>query len=87
MVTKFVFRQDFFGFFKNGQKKCPKLKIPNTFGKRKSLKYNKFLDLLKENQVYFRKIIKANDIKKPDYFNYTITRDNLECFICCIQLL
>ena len=42
MVTKFDFLQDFFGFSKNGQKKCPKLKTQNTFGKRKSLKYNKF---------------------------------------------
>jgi hypothetical protein len=41
MVTKVVFLQDFFGFSKNGQKKCPKLKTQNTFWKRKSLKYNK----------------------------------------------
>jgi hypothetical protein len=41
MVTKLVFPQDLFGFLKNGQKKCPKLKSQNTFGKRKSLKYNK----------------------------------------------
>jgi hypothetical protein len=48
MVTKFIFYQDFFGFSKNGQKKCPKLKIPNTFGKIKSLKYNKSPKQLKE---------------------------------------
>jgi len=48
MVTKFIFLQDFFGFSKNGQKKCPKMKNPNTFGKEKSLKYNKFPKLLKE---------------------------------------
>ena len=77
MVTKFVFRQDFFGFFKNGQKKCPKLKIPNTFGKRKSLKYNKFPKQLKENQLYFRKIIKANDIKVTYKLNQTIIHNNL----------
>jgi hypothetical protein len=47
MVTKFSFLQDFFGFSKNGQKKCPKLKTQNTFGKKKSLKYNKFPKLLK----------------------------------------
>ena len=34
MVTKVIFLQDLFGFSKNGQKKCPKLKIPNTFGKK-----------------------------------------------------
>jgi hypothetical protein len=49
MVTKIVFCQDFFGFFKNGQKKCPKLKTENTFGKRKSLKYNKSSKRLKHN--------------------------------------
>jgi len=48
MVTKFLFLQDFLGFSKNGQKKCPKLKTPNTFGKIKSLKYNKFTEQLKE---------------------------------------
>jgi hypothetical protein len=48
MVTKFILIQDFFGFLKNGQKKCPKLKTQNTFGKRKSLKYNKFPKQLKE---------------------------------------
>ncbi len=48
MVTKFIFYQDFFGFSKNGQKKCPKLKTQNTFGKRKSLKYNKSPEQLKE---------------------------------------
>jgi len=53
MVTKFVFHQDFFGFFKNGQKKCPKLKTQNTFGKRKSLKYNKSPKQLKENPCLF----------------------------------
>jgi hypothetical protein len=50
MVTKFVFLQDFSGFSKNGQKKCPKLKTRNTFGKRKSLKYNKSPKQLKEKQ-------------------------------------
>jgi hypothetical protein len=53
MVTKFVFLQDFFGFSKNGQKKCPKLKTRNTFGKRKSLKYNKLPKLLKEPFLTF----------------------------------
>ena len=48
MVTKFVFLQDFFGFFKNGQKKCPNLKTQNTFGKRKTLKYDKSPKQLKE---------------------------------------
>jgi hypothetical protein len=52
MVTKIVFSQDFFGFSKNGQKKCPKLKIPNTFWKIKSLKYNKSSKQLKET-AYF----------------------------------
>jgi hypothetical protein len=42
MVTKFVFLQDFLGFSKNGQKKCPKLKTQNTFGKKISQKNNKF---------------------------------------------
>ena len=50
MVTKFVFLQDLFGILKNGQKKCPKLKTQNTFGKRKSLKYDKFPNILKENR-------------------------------------
>ena len=50
MVSTMIFFQDFFGFFKNGQKKCPKLKNPNTFGKRKSLKYiNKLPKQLKES--------------------------------------
>jgi hypothetical protein len=53
MVTKFVFLQDFFGFSKNGQKKCPKLKTRNTFGKRKSFKYNKSLKQLKETLLAF----------------------------------
>jgi len=48
MVTKINFLQDLLGFLKNGQKKCPKLKTQNTFGKRKSLKYNKFSEELKE---------------------------------------
>jgi hypothetical protein len=34
MVTKVIFLQDLFGFSKNGQKKCPKLKTQNTFGKK-----------------------------------------------------
>jgi hypothetical protein len=34
MVTKHVFFQDLFGFSKNGQKKCPKLKTQNTFWKK-----------------------------------------------------
>jgi hypothetical protein len=48
MVTKIIFLQDFFGFLKNGQKKCPKLKIPKYFWEKKSLKYNKFSKQLKE---------------------------------------
>jgi hypothetical protein len=32
MVTTIKILQDFFGFSKNGQKKCPKLKSENTFG-------------------------------------------------------
>ena len=51
MVTKIIFTQDLLGFSKNGQKKCPKLKTQNTFWKRKTLKYNKFPNLLKENQT------------------------------------
>jgi hypothetical protein len=53
MVTKFIFYQDFFGFSKNGQKKCPKLKIPNTFGKKKLLKYNKSPEQLKDHSIRF----------------------------------
>jgi len=53
MVTKEYFLQDFFGFLKNGQKKCPKMKTQNTFGKINSLKYNKLFKQLKEN--YFNK--------------------------------
>jgi len=34
MVTKFIFLQDLFRFLKNGQKKCPKLKIPKYFWKK-----------------------------------------------------
>jgi hypothetical protein len=48
MVTKIIFSQDFFRFSKNGQKKCPKLKFPKYFWKRKSLKYNKSPKQLKE---------------------------------------
>jgi hypothetical protein len=49
MVTNFIFLQDFSGFFKNGQKKCPKLKISNTFGKKIfDVLYNKFSKQLKE---------------------------------------
>jgi hypothetical protein len=55
MVTKFVFLQDFWAFSKNGQKKCPKLKTRNTFGKRKSLKYNKFPKQLKEKLPFIQK--------------------------------
>jgi hypothetical protein len=53
MVTKFIFNQDFFGFSKNGQKKCPKLKTQNTFGKRKTLKYNKSPEQLKDRVIRF----------------------------------
>jgi len=49
MVTIVVFLQDFFGFLKNGQKKCPKLKTQNTFWKINSLKYNKFSEELKDH--------------------------------------
>ena len=52
MVTKVIILQDFLGFFKNGQKKCPKLKTPNTFGKIKSLKYDKFPKQLKETNLH-----------------------------------
>jgi len=38
MVTKDIFFQELFGFLKNGQKKCPKLKSQNTFGKLKIFK-------------------------------------------------
>uniref|UniRef100_A0A6C0D7J0 Uncharacterized protein n=1 Tax=viral metagenome TaxID=1070528 RepID=A0A6C0D7J0_9ZZZZ len=51
MVTTLMFFQDLFGFLKNGQKKCPKLKSQNTFWKRKSLKYNKSPKQLKENPI------------------------------------
>jgi hypothetical protein len=44
------FRQSVSAFSKNGQKKCPKLKTENTFGKRKSLKYNKSSKRLKEKK-------------------------------------
>jgi hypothetical protein len=48
MVTNFIFLQDFSGFLKNGQKKCPKLKIPNTFGEKIfDVLYNKFSKQLK----------------------------------------
>jgi hypothetical protein len=48
MVTNFIFLQDFSGFFKNGQKKCPKFKIRNTFWEKKfDVLYNKFPKQLK----------------------------------------
>jgi len=62
MVTKFVFLQDFFGFSKNGQKKCPKLKNQKTFGKRKSLKYNKFSKQLKETRPFIQKYNYQNNM-------------------------
>jgi hypothetical protein len=38
MVTKFCFLQDLFGFSKNGQKKCPKMKIRKYFWEKKNVK-------------------------------------------------
>jgi hypothetical protein len=55
MVTNIENLQDFFRFSKNGQKKCPKLKTQNTFGKIKSLKYNKFPKLLKG--IYYKQSV------------------------------
>jgi len=42
MITKLIFIQDLLGIFKNGQKKCPKLKRQNTFWNDFSLKYKYF---------------------------------------------
>jgi len=53
MVTNKGFLQDFFGFLKNGQKKCPKMKRQNTFGFTFSLKYNKLIKQLKEVSQIF----------------------------------
>jgi hypothetical protein len=52
MVTKVAFSAKCFGFFKKWTKKCPKLKTENTFGKRKSLKYNKSSKRLKEKKKF-----------------------------------
>jgi hypothetical protein len=52
MVTNVIFSQDFLGFLKIGQKKCPKLKSQNTFGKIESLKYNKSPKQLKQTSAH-----------------------------------
>jgi len=54
MVTNKGFLQDFFGFLKNGQKKCPKMKRQNTFGFTFSLKYNKLIKQLKEKLYKYK---------------------------------
>jgi hypothetical protein len=38
MVTNIENLQDFFGFSKNGQKKCPKMKIRKYFWEKKNIK-------------------------------------------------
>ena len=55
MVTKVAFSPKYFGFFKKWTKKCPKLKTQNTFGTKKSLKYNKFPKQLKEKYTKIQK--------------------------------
>jgi len=56
------FRQSVSAFSKNGQKKCPKLKTEKTFGKRKSLKYNKFSKQLKETRPFIQKYNYQNNM-------------------------
>jgi hypothetical protein len=53
MVTTISFSQDFFGFFKNGQKKCPKSKIPKYFWEKNRKKNNKLKKVLKETWDIF----------------------------------
>jgi len=53
MVTKHVFWQSLSALFNFGHFFCPFLKSQNTFGKRKSLKYNKLPKQLKETYPLF----------------------------------
>jgi hypothetical protein len=64
MVTNFsdffyyFFFQDFFEILKNGQKKCPKMKIPKKSWnfEKYSILYNKFKNILKGiifKNIYF----------------------------------
>jgi hypothetical protein len=63
MVTNFseffyyFFLQDFFRILKNGQKKCPKIKIPKKSWnfEKYSILYNKFKNILKD--FYIQKYI------------------------------
>jgi hypothetical protein len=48
MVTKHVFCESQTTLFNFGHFFCPFLKSQNTFGKRKTLKYNKSPNILKE---------------------------------------
>ena len=44
--------QDLFGFFKNGQKKCPKLKIPKYFWEKIFVNIINCLTYLKKTQGF-----------------------------------
>jgi hypothetical protein len=59
------FTKTFSAFSKNGQKKCPKMKIRKYFWKRKSLKYDKSPKLLKDRTSYYShfKIHYINNLK------------------------
>jgi hypothetical protein len=65
MVTKFVFLQDFFGFSKNGQKKCPKMKIPKYFWKKNKVNIINSSNYLKNVQKR-SKLVLVNS----NYFGY-----------------
>jgi glutaredoxin 2 len=56
MVTKFVFLQDFSGFSKNGQKKCPKMKIRKYFWKKNKVNIINFQNNLKKRAPLFKNI-------------------------------
>jgi hypothetical protein len=52
MVTKPPFWAKYFRIFKNGQKKCPKMKIRKYFAQNIQVLYILFLNLLKE-KIHF----------------------------------
>jgi chloramphenicol O-acetyltransferase len=62
MVTRLYFSQDFSGFFKNGQKKCPKLKIPKYFWEKNN-KNNKQSSLSYFGNLLFNSLSLKNIIK------------------------
>ena len=64
MVTKLIFCHKMFSFFKNGQKKCPILKIPKNFPTKKSKNFNTFVKTFyKEKNTKIKNYISINGEK------------------------